>query len=435
MTKHYKILELRAENIKRLSVVQIRPSGKLVQITGKNGQGKTSVLDAIWWAIAGAQNIQDRPINDHADEALIRLDMGELKITRRFRKKEGEEPPYTTSLVVEAADGSRFPSPQTMLDSLIGQLSFDPLAFTRLKPKDQFDALKPLVADYDFDKAEADNKRDYADRTDANRRAKELKAQAAGIMVTAETVATVDVSALVAELERAADHNNAIERRRQKRAQAEADITKDFAVADRADEQIARLEASIKVMRADAEAARGRAQALKKRLDEAGALPDSIDTEELKARIAKAQETNELARKAGEKLALARKAKAYEEEAAALTAAMQAREEHKRAAIAQAALPVEGLGFGEEELVLNGHPFVQASDAEQLRASIAIAISMNPQIRVIRVRDGSLLDEDSIKLVAELAEAHDCQVWLERVDSSGKIGFVLEDGHVKEAEQ
>jgi hypothetical protein len=82
---------------------------------------------------------------------------------------------------------------------------------------------------------------------------------------------------------------------------------------------------------------------------------------------------------------------------------------------------------------LNGHPFVQASDAEQLRASIAIAISMNPQIRVIRVRDGSLLDEDSIKLVAELAEANDCQVWLERVDSSGKIGFVLEDGHVKEA--
>lgn len=48
-----KIVQLTAENVKRLTAVSIAPDGNLVQITGRNGQGKTSVLDAIWWALAG----------------------------------------------------------------------------------------------------------------------------------------------------------------------------------------------------------------------------------------------------------------------------------------------------------------------------------------------------------------------------------------------
>jgi len=56
---------------------------------------------------------------------------------------------------------------------------------------------------------------------------------------------------------------------------------------------------------------------------------------------------------------------------------------------------------------------------------------MNPKLRVIRVRDGSLLDEDAMKLLAKFADAHDMQIWVERVDSSGAVGFVLEDGRVR----
>ncbi len=80
--------------------------------------------------------------------------------------------------------------------------------------------------------------------------------------------------------------------------------------------------------------------------------------------------------------------------------------------------------------MLNGVPLTQASDAEQLRASLAIAMALNPKLRVIRVRDGSLLDSNAMKIIAEMAETKDFQVWIERVDDSGKVGFVLEDGHV-----
>ncbi len=57
-------------------------------------------------------------------------------------------------------------------------------------------------------------------------------------------------------------------------------------------------------------------------------------------------------------------------------------------------------------------------------------MATNPKLRVLRIRDGSLLDENGLKLLAEMADANDYQVWIERVETSGKIGVVMVDGHV-----
>src|SRR5262245_40607787 len=141
-----KITKLIAENVKKLSVVEITPDGNLVQITGKNGQGKSSVLDAIWWALAGQTNIQAAPIRKGENEARIVLDLGEIIVRRTFRQKtkkddsgaEVADDGYTTAIVVENAQGARFPSPQRMLDGLLGALSFDPLAFANMDAKAQF---------------------------------------------------------------------------------------------------------------------------------------------------------------------------------------------------------------------------------------------------------------------------------------------------------
>ena len=59
-----KILTLTAENFMRLAAVEITPDGNMVQITGRNGMGKSSVLNAIWAAIERAkkewQKLNDR---------------------------------------------------------------------------------------------------------------------------------------------------------------------------------------------------------------------------------------------------------------------------------------------------------------------------------------------------------------------------------------
>ena len=46
------VLHLRADNFKRLRAVDVRPNGSVVEIAGRNGQGKSSVLDAIMAAIS-----------------------------------------------------------------------------------------------------------------------------------------------------------------------------------------------------------------------------------------------------------------------------------------------------------------------------------------------------------------------------------------------
>jgi DNA repair exonuclease SbcCD ATPase subunit len=430
-----KILSLVSENIKRLVAVEIRPDGNLVQITGKNRQGKTSILDSIWWALTGTTHIQKEPIRKGASEGRIRLDLGELKVTRTFRRKtDGND--VTTSVVVENEQGARFSSPQTMLDSLLGALSFDPLAFSRMKPREQFDALRRFVPEVNFEAIAAADKKDRDDRKDLNRRAEQERAAVAAIVIPSGTPSElVDESALVDELTKAGEHNTDLAVRRGNRARIAEEAHTFRADAVRLRERADELELEVQRLRDQAEGALAKAAANDKRLADAPPLPEAKEADEIRERLKAAQQTNINVRKVEDREKHRFQAEQLENQAEALTLAMEQREKDKRDKIAAAQLPVEGVGFGDGVVLLNGVPFDQASDAEQLDASVKIAMAMNSKLRVIRIRDGSLLDDEAMQRLARLADEHDMQVWIERVDSSGRIGFVIEDGQVKAAEE
>lgn len=114
-----------------------------------------------------------------------------------------------------------------------------------------------------------------------------------------------------------------------------------------------------------------------------------------------------------------------------LTERIERIQKTKADALAAVEFPVPGLSFDESGVTLNGIPLEQASSAEQLRVSVALAMAANPELRVLRIVDGSLLDSDSMKIITELATEHDYQVWIEVVDESGKVGVVIEEGRVK----
>lgn len=401
-----RVIHLVAENIKRLVAVDITPEGHLVEITGENGEGKTSVLDAIFWAVAGERPIQSHPIRDGEEKARIRLDLGEFVVTRRFDAVKGGG--FTTSVKVENADGTRVAKPQTMLDSLIGALAFDPLSFARSKPVDQFEELKRLTG-LDFSEIEKANKADFETRTGTNRMVREYQTLLSSLPAVELPAGPVDEDALVKELRDAAPHNQDIQTRKQRREQAEARIkTIDEEIAKRMEEKMD----------------------LRQRLDAAGPLPALIDTDAIVAKLNGAKEANRLIAKAKERDDVIAKLTDVTQQAEALTRAMEAREHEKRQMIASAAMPIEGLGFGEQIVTLNGQPFEQASDAEQLRASVAIAAAMNPKLRVIRVRDGSLLDATSFAALADFAAERDFQVWVEVVDSDRPGAIIIEEGKV-----
>jgi DNA repair exonuclease SbcCD ATPase subunit len=417
-----KIIQLQAENVKKITAVSITPKGSLVEIRGRNGAGKTSVLDAIMWAIAGADKVQAEPIRKGQTNAQIRVDMGDVIVTRKFRKREDGS--TASSVVLENADGARHTSPQKMLDSWLGRLTIDPLEFARMKPKEQFDALKGLVPGYDFDQMAGLNKRDYDKRADLNRRAKEAATLAQAIQIPeAMPTEKVDESALVKEMGEVGEFNAMIDRRKEGREQVAAGIATKEERAESLRHEALRLEQ-------EAEAIEAEIAADKKKLADAPPLPEKKDAAAIIARLEKAKADNAMIDRAGLRKAHLETAAKLETEAKALTDAMEDRENAKRTAIAAAKLPVEGIEFGDGVILLNGNPFDQASDAERLRTSIAIAMAGNPRIRVIRVRDGSLLDDDGMQLVAQMAEKHGYQVWVEAVDSSGKTGIVIEDGHV-----
>lgn len=457
-----KIVRLTAENIKKLRAVEITPAGEIVSISGKNGAGKTSVLDSIWWALAGTKTIQGQPIRKGESKARIKLDLGELIVERKFSE-------HGSTLTVESADGARFPSPQSMLDKLLGELSFDPLAFARMEPRKQFDELRRVAkVEIDIDKLNALNTSDYDKRTDINRDAKAKRAQIDGITIPAEVKGDpVDEAALVDAIQKAGETNADIETRKGRRDAAQGAIARlktdavnmtTQAGRVRAEADAAHKAAGVAAQEAYDRAVKAASEALTKALNEAskwelaskaateeaaafekklaGApeLPKPVDVSGLRQKLDAAKQTNAaiVTRKTmvERKAALIKEATELEARSKALTEGMDARERAKADAIKGAAMPVPGLGFGDGEVTYNGIPFEQASSAEQLRVSMGIAIAANPKLRVIRITDGSLLDEDSMATIAAMAKDSDYQVWVEVVDSSGKLGVVIDDGAV-----
>lgn len=427
-----KIVQLTAENIKRLVAVEIKPDSNLVEITGKNGQGKTSILDAILWAMAGNKVIQSKPIRDGEESGYVRLDLGEYIITKKFKRKADGD--ITVSLTVENRDGAKYSSPQDLLNKFLGDLTFDPLAFSRMKPRDQVKALRALVPDYDFDDAEQRSTDIFNSRTDINRQIRDLKGRIDAIIIPkGEAVEKVSVESLVQELQDAMHHNSKVSQAEIDRATWIRDISsidsersakhaRIVAIEDEARRQVSALKEEIETL--------GRTQnELKKKL-EAHVAGEPIDVQAIRARIDEADATNAMATRSEEKDRLRKEMAEKQALSDEHTKQIETIAAASAKAVIDAQLPVAGLSLTDTEVLFNGQPFEQASDAEQLRASIAIAGAMNPTLRVIRVRDGSLLDQESMDLLTRYADEHDMQVWIETVSSGRETAVVIESGSV-----
>lgn len=416
-----RVLNLQADNYKRLRAVEITPSGDLVQITGRNGQGKTSVLDALWAALSGGDVSRQtpKPIREGASTAQVRVDLGEYVVTRRWTK----DGPGT--LTVEAAAGGVLRSPQAVLDALLGRFAFDPLAFTQQSGKEQVATLIAALGDsLGFDPAELDEERAalYADRTDANREVKRAEERVRSLGDPADDLPDepVSVSALLAELAEIDEEHAA--------RNAAIDQLSYLARRHRdANERVKAAEAALNSAREEEATVARERIGQQQRID---AMPVERDRKPILDRLEQAEEINEEVRLA----ARIREADAQAQAAVAAANALDRRireiDERKAAGLAAASFPVEGLSFDDGGVTYRGVPFSQASTSEQLRVSVGIAMAMNPRLRVLRIDRAEALDSDGLRLIADMAGEQGYQVWLSRVDESGAVGIQIEDGEV-----
>lgn len=419
-----KIIKLESENIKRIQAVEIKPDGSLIIIGGNNGAGKSSVLDSIQYALGGGDSIPSQPIRKGEKKATVVVDLGDLKVTRVFTEKG-------TRLVVANKDGSVHPTPQSILDDLTGRLSFDPLEFARMKSDRQALTLKNLVG---LDLSSLDEKRDgfYANRTEINREVKALEGRIEA-MPEYDNVSDkeISVSELGDELERRMTTNQANAEERAMCDVRAGNVSETMERIKGIQEQIAQLERTLTVKMRDLEIQQNEYAKAQKRIN---TLVD-LDVNEIKKNISEAETVNAKIRSNRQLSELTIQHAGKLAKVAALNENIKRVDGSKADLLASAKFPVDGLAFDEHGVTYNGLPFDQASSAEQLRVSVAMGIAMNPKLKILLIRDGSLLDKANLSLIAQMAQDADSQVWLERVGEGKEVSVIIEDGTVKEQEK
>lgn len=420
-----KIIELQSENFKKIKAVDITPreDEDVVIISGKNAAGKSSVLDAIWAAVSGV--IPKEPIRKGQNKAEIKLNLGKYVVKRVFTQKG-------SYLTVESAEGGKFSSPQKMLDEFVGDLSFDPLEFIKMPEKEQRELLLKLVKFQidtkglgeevkSLDELDGFRRKIYEERTVVNKEVlnKQEQLKAIGKVEKVEKISVSELFQRKQDLQKVVDEREAIAR----------ELEGVRASFERIENEICATESKLKSLR----------EAKDKYIDKIGELSEKVDdfvdvAPEMSVIDKKIQEADSVNEQAGvyEKgVALEDEFKKIKAKSDELTDRLLLVDEIKKKAVAGAKMPINGLGITDGAVSFRDIPLSQASLSEQLKVSLAIAMALNPKLRVIRVCDGSLLDTENMKIIKQMAKENDYQIWIEVVDETGKVGFFIEEGEVK----
>jgi len=403
-----KIISLQAENIKKLRAVRIDPEDNLVMITGPNAAGKSSVLDLITMGLCGGKAIPSEPIKRGAEKGNLLIDLGDYVIKRSFTANNNY-------IEIKPKDGGKaLSSPQKFLDEIVGSISFDPLDFINNHPaKEQRKILLELIG-INVDELDAKEKELRKSREDIGRDLTRVKSEYQNLTYFPAITETEEISLndLTTQLNDALSVNALWDERNGKNEQIRAS-------AKQKEELIEQLKQEIE--EAKVEFKTNKQWLLDHPKREAG---------ELSAKVSYTTSYNLQIRqnlKKREKGTIVEETqKSYNE----FTKQIEDIEIKRKEALTSTPLPVEGLSFSPDGILYNSIPLDQASDGEKLMVSLAISMALNPTLKVLRIKDGSLLDQHNRDIIYSQIKEKDYQLWFESVASEGGVGIYIEDGEI-----
>jgi len=431
-----KLTKLHVENFKRIQAVEIEPEGNVTIVGGMNEQGKSSLLDSISVLLQGKTTKIPEPVRKGAKKA---------KITGEIQKDEWDA--FDSMIItrtitaagnwyvkVQDKDGRAYKSPESMLKEIFGE-PVDPVEFVRMNPTERVETLKRITG-LDFSDLDAKRKGFYDERTLVGREVKQIEGSIKGMDAYYPDVPEekVWILELVKELEKRQAVNR--ENKDTKIELDEIDVE-----INNGKQRIESMKIELKEIQDkinDAEMFVGELYDKRIELDNEVATLEDADEQEIKDQIAKAEETNtkiDSNVKFNEEIEKL-ETKKYEHQV--LSQKIKKIDADKQAQLSKIDFPIDGLSFDESDVLYNGLPFneKQLSSEELLRVSFAIAIAARPSLKDILIREGSLLDDNNLKLIGKMAEDAGIHVFIEVVGSDAeKATILIENGEIKELDE
>lgn len=401
-----KINKLEIENVKRVKAVKIEPTANgLTIIGGKNNQGKTSVLDAIAWALGGDRY---RPSQAQREGSVIPPNLHIVMNNGLIVERRGKN----SDLKVTDPNGKK--AGQQLLNEFVEQLALDLPKFMEATSREKAQTLLqiigvgPRLADLERQEKELYNERTYIGRT-ADQKEKYAKEQP-----YYPDVPSVPVSAseLIRQQQEILAQNGENQRKRERRHQLEQEYQS-------VTEQIQALLAKQGQLEADLKIARETSEGLTDR-----------STAELEENISNIEEINRKVRANLDKDKAEEDAKGYREQYKRLTSQIEEVRNQKTDLLKEADLPLPGLGVEDGELVYHGQKWDNMSGSEQLKVSTAIVRRLNPECGFVLLDKLEQMDLDTLHEFGQWLEQEGLQAIATRVSTGGECSLIIEDGYV-----
>lgn len=405
-----KIRQLEIENVKRVKAVTLTPTENgLTIIGGRNGQGKTSVLDAIAWALGGnkLKPSESQRIGSAAPPS-IHIELSNGLVVERKGK----------SSALHVIDPSGQKAGQQLLDSFIEKLALNLPKFIDSRNDEKAETLLQIIGVGDqlavLDRQE---KSLYNQRLEVGRIADRKKKHAEELAWYPDAPAEpVSASELIKRQQAILAKNGENQRKREK----EAHYNKVLAEAQIAFDQ---AKAALKQAEQDCVTARKAAENLQ---DES--------TAELEQDIANIDAINTKVRANAEKNRVQAEADELAGQYSDLTQQIESVKEQRMKLLDSADMPLPGLSVQDGELTYNGQKWDCMSGAEQLQVATAIVRKLNPDCGFVLMDKLEQMDPETLADFGRWLEGEGLQVIATRVGTDDTCSIIIEDGYVK-AEQ
>ena len=411
------ITSLEAENVKRIKAVALTPAPTgLTLVGGNNNQGKTSVLDALAWALGGDRFRPDAAVRDGAmAPAHLKVTLSNGVIVERKGKN--------SALTVTDPTGRR--SGQQLLNAFIEPLALDLPRFMEASDREKADILLKIIGiGTELHTRDLEIKSLYDKRTFTGQLAQQKKHFAEELIYYPDAPEEpVSASDLIRQQQEILARNGENQRKRDLLAQLTDLFERQKKVVADLEFQLSTEKQLLTTMQADIKIAQTSAADLQ---DES--------TAELEASIQNIEETNQKVRANLEKSRAEDEAAHYADEYDKLTEVITQKRADRIALLNGADLPLPELSVEDGALTYKGKHWRDMSGSDQLRVATAIIRRLNPDCGFVLLDKLEQMDMTTLTEFGRWLESEGLQAIATRVSTGSECQIIIEDGMVKGAE-